>query len=58
MVTGRRIKDLLAACSCTNLFDLIVAENGVGTYEPSTRNELVLGNPSRKPSCKHCANAR
>jgi len=48
MVTGRRLKDLLAVCSCTKLFDLIVAENGAVAYEPSTRNERVLANPPSK----------
>ncbi|HVZ36510.1 MAG TPA: HAD hydrolase family protein, partial [Polyangiaceae bacterium] len=48
MVTGRRLNDLLAVCSCPRLFDLIVAENGAVVYEPSTRKESVLSNPPSK----------
>jgi hydroxymethylpyrimidine pyrophosphatase-like HAD family hydrolase len=48
MVTGRRLNDLLAVCSFPELFDLIVAENGAVVYEPSSRNESVLGNPPSK----------
>src|SRR6478609_140676 len=52
MVTGRRLDDLLLVCSCPKLFDLIVAENGAVIYEPSTRKEVVLGNPPSKAFLK------
>jgi hydroxymethylpyrimidine pyrophosphatase-like HAD family hydrolase len=52
MVTGRRLNDLLAVCTCPNLFDLIVAENGAVVYEPATRSESVLGNPPSKALLK------
>jgi hydroxymethylpyrimidine pyrophosphatase-like HAD family hydrolase len=48
MVTGRRLNDLLTVCTCPNLFDLIVAENGAVVYEPRTRNVSVLANPPSK----------
>src|SRR3954463_13745647 len=52
MVTGRRLNDLLAVCTCPKLFDLIVAENGAVVYEPSTRTEIVLANPPAKALVK------
>ncbi len=52
MVTGRRLKHLLADCAYPNLFDLIVAENGAVVYEPLTREERVLGNPPSKSLLK------
>jgi HAD superfamily hydrolase (TIGR01484 family) len=52
IVTGRRLEDLLAVCTCSKLFDLIVAENGAVVYEPATRKETVLGNPPSKALLK------
>ena len=52
MVTGRRLKHLLADCAYVKLFDLIVAENGAVVYEPLTREERVLGNPPSKALLK------
>jgi len=52
MVTGRRLDDLLVVCARPKLFDLIVAENGAVIYEPSTRKEVVLGNPPSKAFLK------
>jgi hydroxymethylpyrimidine pyrophosphatase-like HAD family hydrolase len=52
MVTGRRLNDLLAVCTCPKLFDLIVAENGAVVYDPNTRKEVVLGNPPSKAFLK------
>ena len=52
MVTGRRLNDLLAVCTCPRLFDLIVAENGAVVYEPGTRKESVLANPPSKALVK------
>ncbi|HUW25904.1 MAG TPA: HAD family hydrolase [Gallionella sp.] len=48
LVTGRRLDDLLAACHCTQLFDLIVAENGAIVYDPHSREETRLTNPPSK----------
>lgn len=45
LVTGRRLDDLLAVCSCAQLFDLIVAENGAVVYNPRSREETRLANP-------------
>ncbi|MEO8123217.1 MAG: HAD hydrolase family protein [Burkholderiales bacterium] len=45
MVTGRRLDDLLAVCSCAHLFDLIVAENGAIVYHPASRERTCLGDP-------------
>lgn len=45
LVTGRRLDDLLTVCSCVNLFDLIVAENGAIIYHPRSREETRLANP-------------
>lgn len=45
LVTGRRLDDLLAVCSCVQLFDLIVAENGAIVYAPDSREETRLANP-------------
>ena len=52
MITGRRLDDLLAVCTCPRLFDLIVAENGAVVYDPGTRAETVLGNPPSKALLK------
>ena len=48
MVTGRRLDDLLAVCSCIQLFDLVVAENGAVVYNPKNREESQLANPPSK----------
>jgi trehalose-6-phosphatase len=48
LVTGRRLDDLLAACSCVWLFDRIVAENGAIVYDPASREETRLANPPSK----------
>lgn len=45
MVTGRRLDDLLAVCSCAQLFDLIVAENGAIVYNPASRERTCLSDP-------------
>lgn len=52
MVTGRRLNDLLAVCTCPKLFDLIIAENGGVVYDPSTRKESILANPPSKALLK------
>ncbi|MHB1091873.1 HAD family hydrolase [Thiobacillus sp.] len=48
LVTGRQLDDLLAVCPCTQLFDLIVAENGAIVYDPASREETRLANPPSK----------
>ena len=48
LVTGRRLDDLLAVCSCIQLFDLVVAENGAVVYNPHSREETQLANPPSK----------
>jgi len=48
LVTGRRLDDLLTVCSCVQLFDLIVAENGAVVYAPDSREETRLANPPSK----------
>ena len=48
LVTGRRLDDLLAVCSCVQLFDLVVAENGALIYNPHSREETPLANPPAK----------
>lgn len=45
LVTGRRLEDLLAVCSCVHLFDLVVAENGAVVYNPGSREETQLADP-------------
>ena len=45
LVTGRRVEDLLQACPAIALFDLVVAENGGVVYDPSRREDIVLGVP-------------
>lgn len=49
LVTGRRIEDLLQVCPAIAAFDLVVAENGAVVYDPSRREDIVLGGPV--PSC-------
>jgi len=48
LVTVRQLDDLLAVCSCAQLFDLIVAENGAIVYDPASREETRLANPPSK----------
>jgi len=45
MVTGRELTKLMRVCPRTDLFDLIIAENGAVLYDPATREEQVLGHP-------------
>lgn len=45
MVTGRELTKLMRVCPRTDLFDLIIAENGAVLYDPATREEQVLGDP-------------
>ncbi len=42
LVTGRRLDDLIQLCSCINLFDYIVAENGALLYEPVSQETTLL----------------
>ncbi|HTI86178.1 MAG TPA: HAD family hydrolase [Alphaproteobacteria bacterium] len=48
LVTGRRLDDLLAVCTCVQLFDIVVAENGGVVFHPATREETRLANPPPK----------
>jgi hydroxymethylpyrimidine pyrophosphatase-like HAD family hydrolase len=48
LITGRRLDDLLAVCSCIRLFDLVVAENGGLLYDPASGEETRLGPPPPK----------
>ncbi len=43
LVTGRELNDLFSVFSHTQLFDWVVAENGALLYQPSGREEKVLG---------------
>jgi len=45
LVTGRRVDDLLRVCSCIELFDYVVAENGAVVYDPQTREAMRLAGP-------------
>jgi hydroxymethylpyrimidine pyrophosphatase-like HAD family hydrolase len=45
LVTGRRLDELLKVCSCTGLFELVVAENGAIVYDPASRQQTQLANP-------------
>lgn len=45
MVTGRELPDLLATFGHTDLFELIVAENGALLYAPATRTSRALADP-------------
>ena len=45
LVTGRRLDDLLAVCSCIRLFDLVVAENGALLYDPASGEQTQLADP-------------
>jgi hydroxymethylpyrimidine pyrophosphatase-like HAD family hydrolase len=48
LVTGRRLDELLALCPCVDVFDHVVAENGGLIYDPSRREQTLLGNPPPK----------
>lgn len=48
LVTGRRLDDLLSVCSCPQLFDSVVAENGAIIYNPRSRKATRLANPPSK----------
>lgn len=43
LVTGRRLDDLKTVFDRLDIFDRIVAKNGAVVYDPSTRDEHVLG---------------
>lgn len=45
LVTGRRLDDLMTVFDRIEIFDRIVAENGALIYDPTTREEQVLGDP-------------
>jgi hydroxymethylpyrimidine pyrophosphatase-like HAD family hydrolase len=45
LVTGREMDDLMRIFPRASLFDRIVAENGALIYDPSTRDEKLLGPP-------------
>lgn len=45
LVTGRELDDLFRVFPHTEMFDRIVAENGALLYRPSSREEVVLGEP-------------
>jgi len=45
LVTGRVLSEILSICTDTELFDLVVAENGGVLYEPSSRREKILASP-------------
>ena len=45
LVTGRELGDLIEVFPHVDLFDWVVAENGALLYEPSTKEERVLGDP-------------
>src|SRR5665213_501895 len=42
LVTGRITAELKTVCSCLELFDWVVAENGATLYNPATREERLL----------------
>ena len=48
LVTGRQLDDLLSVCSCPQLFDSVVAENGAIIYDPRSRKATRLANPPSK----------
>jgi hydroxymethylpyrimidine pyrophosphatase-like HAD family hydrolase len=45
MVTGRELQDLARTFAHTELFDLVVAENGAVLFEPATAAIRVLASP-------------
>lgn len=48
LVTGRQLDDLLSVCSCPQLFDSVVVENGAIVYDPRSRKATRLANPPSK----------
>jgi hypothetical protein len=42
LVTGRILEELKTVCTCLDLFDRVIAENGASLYDPSTREERLL----------------
>lgn len=48
LVTGRRLDDLLLTCPRADIFDAIIAENGGLLYDPTRREETLLGHPPAK----------
>lgn len=48
LVTGRVLEDLFVVFPEYNVFDLIVCENGAVLYRPSTREEVVLNEPTQE----------
>jgi len=57
LVTGRRLDELLTVFHRPELFQWIVAENGALVYRPSTREEVVLGQPPPAEFIDALANA-
>ena len=45
LVTGRHLDDLQAVFPRTDLFARVVAENGAVVYDPSSREQEILGEP-------------
>lgn len=45
LITGREFDDLLSVCSQIQLFDLVIAENGVVLYLPATAEITDLASP-------------
>ena len=45
MVTGRKLEDLVAVFPHTELFDLLVVENGAVLFNPAERSEELLCEP-------------
>lgn len=45
LVTGRRMEELVETFPRTDIFDIVVAENGALLYFPSDRRETVLSEP-------------
>lgn len=48
MVTGRHLEDLLRIFPESELFDLLVVENGALLYDPETREERALTEPANR----------
>lgn len=53
LVTGRELDDLLNVFPQPQLFEWIVAENGLLLYKPSSRETLALGNPPSEKFILH-----
>ena len=58
LVTGRRLDDLLAVCTCARLFDLIVAENGAIVYDPRRPRRDATRQPAVQAAAARAAGAR